>query len=103
MMLVEAGVFRGDNRMLEIARDLLKPDELVSFVIGLALDPGLEAALHVHGGCRRVDPSRGHQDHRSSRPKRQCGEQKPSNKPSDEAFRRRGLGARVWGFSHSSE
>ena len=41
MVLVEAHVFRGDDRMLEIARDLAERNEFVSFVIRLVVNPGL--------------------------------------------------------------
>jgi hypothetical protein len=43
--------------VLEVRGDLVEGNELVAFVIGLALNPGLHAALDVHGGGRRVDPS----------------------------------------------
>ena len=56
MMLVEASVFRGDDSMLEIRRDLAQRNEFVSFVIRPVVNPCLQAALHVHRCGRRVDP-----------------------------------------------
>ena len=62
MMLVEARVFRGDDGMLEMERDLAERNEFVSFVIGRAVNPGLPAALHVDGGGGWVDPAGGDKD-----------------------------------------
>ena len=56
VMLVEARVFRGDDGMLEIERDLAEGNEFVSLMIRRVLKPGLEAALHLHRGGRWVDP-----------------------------------------------
>jgi len=50
MVLVEASVLGRDFSVLEIERDLAERDEFVAFVIGSVVNPGLEAALGVHGG-----------------------------------------------------
>jgi hypothetical protein len=60
MMLVEARVFRGDDSMLKIGRNLAQRNEFVSLVIGRVVNPCLQAALHVHGGGRRVNPPGDH-------------------------------------------
>jgi hypothetical protein len=65
MMLVEARILRSDYRVLEIGRDLAEGNESVPFLIWLVVNPGLQAALDLHCGCRRVDPPGGH--------KKQCG------------------------------
>jgi len=39
MVLVEARVFRGDDSVLKIERDLAERDEFVSFVIRRAVNP----------------------------------------------------------------
>jgi hypothetical protein len=103
MMLVKARVFRGDNRMLEIARDLAQRNEFVSFVIWRAANPGLRAPLHVHRGRRRVDPPGSHKHQRGQRPKKRHSDENPSNEGSEMAFPKRGIGLRGWSFSHISE
>ena len=65
MVLVEAQVFRGDDRMLETGRDLAQRNEFVSFVIRRVVSPGLQAALHVHRGGGWVDPPDSHKDQHS--------------------------------------
>src|SRR5271156_4964509 len=103
MMLVEACVFRGDDSMLEIWRDLAQRNEFVSFLIWRVVNPCLQAALHVHRGGRWVDPPSSHQDQRSKRPKKRHSDEKPSNEGSQGAFPMRGLRGCVWIFSHTSE
>src|SRR5258708_18502064 len=76
MMLVEASVFRGDDSMLEIRRDLAQRNEFVSFVIRPVVNPCLQAALHVHRRGRRVPPPGCRKEQRSNRPKKShCTEQ----------------------------
>ena len=50
MVLVEARVLGGDYRVLEIELDLVERNEFVAFVIGSAVNPGLQPALEVHRG-----------------------------------------------------
>jgi len=60
MVLVEARVFRGDDSMLEIGRDLAQRNEFVSFLIRRVVNPSLQAALQVHRGGWWVDPPGSH-------------------------------------------
>jgi len=103
MMLVEARVFRGDDGVLEIGRDLAERDEFVSLVIRRVVNPGLQAALHVHGGGRRIDPARGHKDQRSERPEKGHADEEPSDERPERTFPRWAVGSRGWIFVHTSE
>ena len=102
MVLVEAHIFRGDDRMLEITRNLAERNEFVSFVIRLVLNPCLQAALHVHRGGRRVDPPGRHKDKDSNGPKKRHSDEKPLEEGSERAFPMRSLGGCIWIFSHTS-
>ena len=77
---VEARVLRCDHSVLEIGRDLAERNEFVSLVIRSVVNPGLQAALHVHRGCRWIDPPGGHKDQRGKRPSKHYADDKPSNK-----------------------
>jgi hypothetical protein len=103
MMFVEARVFRGDHGMLEIRRDLAQRNEFVSFLIRRAVNPGLQAALHVHRGGRWVNPSGSHKHQRSKRPKKRHSDEKPSNEGSERAFPMRVARGSAWIFSHTLE
>ena len=72
MVLVEARVFSGDDGVLKVRRDLAQRNELVVFVVGLAVNEGLQAALHVHSGRGRVNPFGSHEGERGQRP---CGDE----------------------------
>ena len=84
VVVVEVCVLGGNDRMLEIRRDLPERNELVAFAIRLAMNPGLQAALHVHRGGRGVDPPGRHKNQRSRRPKKHHADDKPPNKGSEE-------------------
>jgi hypothetical protein len=103
MMLIKALVFRGDDSMPEIGRDSVERNEFIAFVIRRVVNPGLQAALRVHRGGRRVDPSGSHKDQRRKRPKKRRPDEKPSNEGSEPAFPRRDLRGSVLVFSHVSE
>jgi hypothetical protein len=103
MVLVEVRVLCGDYSVLEIGRDLAERNEFVAFAIRRVVNPGLQAALDVHRGCRWVDPPGGHKDQRGKRPKKHHADDKPSNKGSDETCPKRGLGVCVRQCSHISE
>ena len=103
MVLVEARVLRGDDSMLEIWRDLAHRHEFVPLVIGGVVNPGLQAALNVHHGCRWVDPPSGHNEQRGKRPEKRRTDNEPSENGSDEPLPKRGLAGRVRAFSHISE
>src|ERR1700756_1272092 len=53
-VLIEARVLRGDDSVLEIGRDLAERNECVAFVVRLAVNPSMQAALDVHSGGRWV-------------------------------------------------
>src|SRR5271155_3427592 len=100
MVLVEVRVLCGDYSVLEIRRDLAERNEFVAFAIWCEVNPGLQAALDVHRGCRWVDPPGGHKYQRGKRPKKHHADDKPSNKGSEEARPMRGVGVGVRYFSH---
>jgi len=82
MVLVEARVLGGDDRVLEIGGDLAERHELAAVAIRLVVNPGLKAALDVHGGGGRVDPSGGHEGERGQRPKKRHADDEPENQGS---------------------
>lgn len=59
VMLVEAGIFRGDDGVLKLRRNLIHRDETVALVIGRAMDDCLKAALHVDRSGGQVNPAKG--------------------------------------------
>jgi hypothetical protein len=65
--------------MLEIERDLAERNEFVAFSIRRVVNPGLHAALHVHHGCRRVNPPRAHKSQRGKQPQKHHANDNPSN------------------------
>jgi hypothetical protein len=91
VVLVEARVLRGDDRVLEIGRNLADRNEIVAFVIRRQVYQGLQAALDVHSGCRRIDPPRGHKGQSGKRPKQRHREDKPFNKGAEGALTTRRL------------
>ncbi len=103
VVLVEARVFRRDHGMLEVGRDSAQRNEFVSFLIRFVVDPGLQAALHVHRGRRRIDPARSHKNEHAKRPKKRDSDEKPSNEGTQGSCARWGLGVCVWIFWHSPE
>jgi hypothetical protein len=64
VVLVEARVLRRNYGVLEIGRDLPERNEFVAFVIRTVVNPGLQAPLDVHRGCRWVDPPGGQKGQR---------------------------------------
>ncbi len=71
MVLVEAGVFRGNDSVLEIGRDLAERNEIVALLIRRAMNPCLHTALDVHRGGRWVDPPGANKKQHGKRPKKQ--------------------------------
>jgi hypothetical protein len=55
VVLVEAGVFGGDDGVLEVGGDAVEGNEVVGGCVGPGGEPGLDAALDVDGGGGRVD------------------------------------------------
>ena len=103
VVLVEARILGGDDRVLQIGRDLAEGDEFVVFAIGRAVHPGLHAALEVHSGRRRVDPPGGHKEQRGERPKNHHSDEEPSNHGAEEALPRRGSGDSILPCGHIPE
>jgi hypothetical protein len=66
------------------------------------MNPRLKAALHVHGGCRWVDPPGSQKEQCSKQPKKRYASEKPSNEE-PEIFPNEGLGMCVRSFRHISE
>jgi hypothetical protein len=56
VVLVEARIFRGDDSVLKIGRDLIERNKFVVFAIRRVVNPGLQATLDVHGRGRWIDP-----------------------------------------------
>jgi hypothetical protein len=100
MMLVEASVLRGDDGVLEVGGDLGEREIGFARVIGLVLEPGLEAALDVDGGRRRVDPAEGDEEQRGQQPERDEAEAEPAEDVDDRNLAARGGGC--WAGGHSS-
>ena len=103
MVLVEVRVLCGDYGVLEIGRDLAERNEFVAFAIRSVVNPGLQAALDVDRGRRRVDPPGGNKDQRGKQPKKQHADEKPSNKGSEKACPGRDFGVCVRHRSQISE
>ena len=98
MVLVEARVFSGDHGVLEVGRDLAQRNEVVVLVVGLAVNEGLHAPLHVDRGRGRVDPLRSDEGERGERPCSDEREAETEKKVRRRCFRRIGLrGALVLG------
>lgn len=85
MVLVEAGVLGGDYSVLEVGGDLAERNEVVAFVIGRVVNPGLQVALDVNRGCGWVDPAGGDEEQRRERPEKQHGEDEPLNEEAEVA------------------
>src|SRR5258708_12615 len=92
MVLVEMRVLCGDYSVLEIGRDLAERNEFVAFAIRLVVNPGLQAALDVHRGCRGIDPPGGHKGQSGKRQKKHYADNKPTNKGSEGTRPNRSLG-----------
>jgi hypothetical protein len=65
MVLVEARIFRGDDSMLKIGRDLTERNEFVAFAIRRVVSPSLQATLDVHCSGRWIGRSIQRADRRS--------------------------------------
>ena len=86
----------------KIGRDLAEGNECVAFLIGLAVNPGLQTALDVHGGGGRVDPAQGDERERGQRPEKRDRDEEPANKKQDRKFMGNGksaFGTGAWGIS----
>jgi hypothetical protein len=103
VMLVEARIFRGDDSVLKIGRDLTKRNKFVAFAIRRRLNPGLQATLDVHCGGRWVDPPSSQKEQRGERPEKRHTDDEPSNKRSEDILLKRGAGVCGGPFDHLSE
>jgi hypothetical protein len=57
----------------------------------------------VHRGGRWVDPAGSHKDQRRKRPEKRHSDEKVSYEGPERGFPKRGVGGRIWIFSHISE
>jgi hypothetical protein len=103
MMLVEARILCGDDGVLEVGGDLAERDEFVPFLIGRRACPGLQAALGLHRGCRRVDPAQCDDEQDSQAPEKRDPDDEPSNEGSEGALPKRVLEARECLLAHIPE
>ena len=99
VVLVEAPVFSGDDGVLEAGRDLAEREVGFARVIGLVLEPGLEAALDVDGGGGRVDPTEGDEEQRGQQPERSQNDGEPEKRDADGELAERGGECRAGGHS----
>jgi len=102
MVLVEARVLRGDDRVLQMGRDLAERKEGITFLIRFVMHPGLYAALYMHRGGRRVNPARCYQRQRGQQPKKRRIEDEPSKTRSENMLPKRRLGGDGWRCGHIS-
>jgi hypothetical protein len=103
VMQVEAGILGGDDSVLEIQGNLIEWNEPVTFLIGIAVQPGLPLALTLHRCSRRVNPSRCHKQQHSQEPKKHQPGKDPYKSGSDEALAKWILEARRCGLAHIPE
>ena len=57
MVLIEARIFRCNDRVLKVGRDLIERNKFVALAIGRLVNPGLQATLHLHCSRRWIDPA----------------------------------------------
>ena len=88
MVLVETRVFRGNDSVLKIGRDLTERNKFVSFVIRRVVDPSLYAALGLHRSGRWIDPPGSHNEQRDQQPERRHTNDKPWNQESEDILAR---------------
>jgi hypothetical protein len=62
MVLVETRIFRGNDRVLKIGRDLTERNKFIAFAIGRWLKPGLQTTLGLHSSGWWVDPPGRHKE-----------------------------------------
>jgi len=82
---------------------LAQRNEFVSFVIRRVVNPGLQAAFHVHRGGWWVDPPGSYNHQHCNRPQKRHSEDKPSNKESEKSFPKQGLGVCVWAVHYAGK
>jgi len=70
VVLVEAGVFGGDDGVLEVGGDASEGNEVVDGGVGSGGEPGLDAALDVDRGGGRVDETESGEGEGGEQPER---------------------------------
>ncbi len=80
MVLVEAPVFRGDDSVLEVGRDLTEGNKFVALTIRRLVNQGLQATLDMHSGGRWIDPPGSQKEQRGERPEKRHTGDEPRNK-----------------------
>jgi hypothetical protein len=78
MVLVEARVFRGDDSVLKIGRDLTERNKFVAFAVRRVVSPSLQATLDVHCSGRWIDPPGSQKEEHGEQPERRHADDKPS-------------------------
>ena len=78
VVLVEAGVFGGDDGVLEVGGDAVEGNEVVDGGVGLGGEPGLDAALGVDRGGGRVDEAENDEGEGGEQPERRENDEEPS-------------------------
>ena len=78
-------------------------NEFVTLLIWFAMNPGLDAALHVDRSCRWVNPAGGRKNQRGQRPKKHHADDKPSKKGSENGRPKQVFDGGVWRGSHVPE
>jgi hypothetical protein len=102
VVLIEAPVFRGDDRVLEIGRDLTEGNKFVALTIRRLVNQGLQATLDVHSGSQWIDPPGSQKEHRGEQPEKRHTDDEPWNKRSEQTLPKRAPGVCL-GFTHFSE
>ena len=103
VVLVEVGVFGGDDGVLEVGRDLAERNEFVALVVGLVMSPGLQAALDVDGGGGRIDPAEGRESERGEGPEKKYADEQALNEGTEGMRAGLAFGGRGRGCGHASE
>jgi hypothetical protein len=79
MMLVETPIFRGDDRVLKVGRDLTERNKVVAFAIRGVVHKGLQVTLGLYCSCRRINPPGHDKEERGEHPERGHSDGKPSS------------------------
>jgi len=79
MVLVEARVFRGDDSVLKVGRNLTERNKFVAFQVRRLVNPTLQATLDVHCSGRWVYPPGGQKQERGEQPEKRHTDDEPSN------------------------
>jgi hypothetical protein len=100
MVLVKTPVFRGDDRVLQIGRDLTEGNESVALTIRRRLKQALQPTLGLHRGGWWIDPPGSEKEQRGEQPQKPHTDAEPWKKRSEEILRGPGV---YLGFAHLPE